>query len=788
MQVARNFFLTRKQTFSRKFNEILLALQIEKELTKGEILELYTNKIYLGNRAYGIEAAARVYYGQSIGELDLAQLAMIAGLPKAPSAYNPIANPQRAVIRRNWILGRMLSLGYIDKAQHTTAIAEPVTASYHGSRLELSAPYIAEMTRKEAVDKLGLAAYTDGFRIYTTIDSKLQEHAQQAVIDGLLSYDKRHGYRGPEAKLPMSMPKQAGAEGSDTQLIDPATDNVSAIDQNTAGDGSNTDNPTLPKPRLPLLEWQHALSDYRTVGGLTAAVVTQVNPDSVDFLTADGTQANIRWENGLSDAKPYISENRYGFPPKTASDVLETGDVIRIVKNQEGDWQLTQVPAAQAALVSLNPADGAINALVGGFDFSQSHFNRATQAERQPGSNFKPFVYTTALEHGFTPATTINDAPIVFDDPSLENTWRPENASGKFFGPTRLRQALYKSRNLVSIRVLRSIGIDTAIDGMDRFGFDKDKLPRNLSLALGTYSITPLQLATGYAVLANGGFKVSPYLIDRVDNVDGETVFQALPATVCRECEAKAKAAALAEASATDSHNGETAADNNTQADSVEALENAMAAELAASQQEDQDSQLSTEIDNQTLAASEPSQDTPAKDEPKELERPVAPRVVSEQVAYLIDDILRDVIQKGTGRRAKVLERDDLAGKTGTTNGPTDAWFSGYNRNIVTTAWLGFDQNTNLGRHEYGGTSALPIWIDFMRVALKDIPKEPRSLPDGLVSIRIDPNTGKRAQPNQRNAIFETFRVENVPGYGQGQAPDLGGGSGGRETLPEDLF
>lgn len=793
MQVARNFFLTRKQTFSRKFNEILLALQIEKELTKSEILELYTNKIYLGNRAYGIEAAARVYYGKSIGELDLAQLAMIAGLPKAPSAYNPIANPQRAIIRRDWILGRMLSLGYIDKTQYDEAIAAPVTASYHGSRLELSAPYIAEMTRKEAVDKLGLAAYTDGFKIYTTIDSKLQEHAQQAVIDGLLNYDKRHGYRGPEAKLPLSMPRENSEEGTDTLFIDPAPDNVNALEQD--GDTAQTtgeESPMLPKPNLPLLEWQQALKDFKTIGGLTAAVVTQVNPDSVDFLTADGTQANISWENGLSDAKPYISENRYGFPPKTASEIVEVGDVIRVVKNQEGAWELTQVPAAQAALVSLNPSDGAINALVGGFDFAQSHFNRATQAERQPGSNFKPFVYTAALENGFTPATTINDAPIVFDDPSLENTWRPENASGKFFGPTRLRQALYKSRNLVSIRILRSIGVETAIDGMDRFGFDKDKLPHNLSLALGTYSITPLQLATGYAVLANGGYKVSAYLIDRIDNVDGETVFQALPATVCRECEARAKAEALAAAAT-----AEDPASPETDPNSVAALENAMAAELAASLQDNDksenniDDRLATTPEIGTSLQEEAStpESTGDQDTEAEPQRPVAPRVVSEQVVYLIDDILRDVIQKGTGRRAKVLERDDLAGKTGTTNGPTDAWFSGYNRNIVTTAWLGFDQNTNLGRHEYGGTSALPIWIDFMRVALQDIPKEPRSLPDGLVSIRIDPNTGKRAQPSQTNAIFETFRVENVPGYGQNQAPDLNSGTaGGQETLPEDLF
>lgn len=738
MQVARNFFLTRQQTFSRKFNEILLALQIEKELTKAEILELYVNKIYLGNRAYGVEAAAKIYYGKSINDLNLAQLAMIAGLPKAPSAYNPLANPQRALIRRDWILGRMLSLGYIGQAEYNEAVAQPVTATFHGSRLELSAPYIAEMARKEAVDRLGLAAYTDGFKIYTTVDSKLQQHAQQAVINGLLAYDKRHGYRGPEGKLP------------------PST----------------------------LTAWQQALSAYKPLGGLIAAVVTQVNNDNVDFLTATGVEGNIGWKHGLSDAKPYISENRFGFNPKTASDVLAVGDVIRVLQNKEGAWELTQVPNVQGALVSLDPDDGAIRALVGGFDFSQSHFNRATQAERQPGSAFKPFIYTTALENGYTPATIINDAPIVFDDASLENTWRPENDTGKFLGPTRLRQALFTSRNLVSIRILRSIGIDKAIDGMDRFGFDKTKLPRNLSLALGTGAMTPLQLATGYTALANGGYKVSSYLIERVDNVEGETVFQAVPATVCSECDARAKAAEarrLAKAKAREEAKAraaaEAAAHNADFGDDLSQLEQALAAELDAEAQ-----------GADTALAEEDEEDSAEAELPAAGQRPAAPRVVSEQVAYLINDILRDVIQKGTARRAKVLGREDLAGKTGTTNGPTDLWFTGYNRDIVTTTWMGFDQNTNLGRNEYGSSSALPIWIEFMGEALKDIPAAETTLPDGLVSIRIDPNTGKRAQPSQSNAIFEIFRVEDVPGYGSEDASDFGDESDGSEVLPEDLF
>ncbi len=741
MQVARNFFLTREQVFSRKFNEILLALQIEGELTKDEILELYINKIYLGNRAYGIEAAARVYYGKSINELSIAQLAMIAGLPKAPSAYNPIINPQRALIRRNWILGRMLHLGRIDAAQHNASVTEPVTATYHGSRLDLYAPYIAEMARKEAVDQLGPSAYTDGFRIFTTVNAQLQDRAQQAVIDGLLTYDKRHGYRGPEATL--ELPNTLIADSEDTQAL------------------------LLTTQELPLEQWQASLRNYKTTGGLSAAVVTQVNPDSLDLLMGDGSFVHITWENGLSNARPYITENSRGPSPNRAADVVSLGDVVRVINTDNG-WTLTQIPMAQAALVALNPANGAIQALVGGFDFNQSNFNRATQAERQPGSNFKPFVYTAALENGMTPATIINDAPIVFDDASLEGTWRPENASGKFFGPTRLRRALFKSRNLVSIRILRSIGADRAIKGMARYGLDEDSLPHDLSLALGSYALTPLQVATGYTVFANGGYKVEPYLIDRIENVDGEIVTQARPATVCKPCELDEQLDAIAEPA---SH------DSTALASDLSALESAMAAELAL--------ELKTVDDAIKL---EPSPQNTEK--PSTIDLPQAPRVMSEQVAYLIDDILRDVIKKGTGRKAKSLGRNDLAGKTGTTNGPKDAWFSGYNQHLVATTWLGFDQNYALGRREYGGTSALPIWIDFMEIALDGVPEQTRTLPDGLTSVRIDPVTGKRARTDQKDAIFETFRQENVPEFSEDEAPALNSQSRQpqQETLPEELF
>ncbi|WP_390619137.1 penicillin-binding protein 1A [Maricurvus nonylphenolicus] len=753
MQVARNFFLTRKQTFTRKFNEILLALQIERELSKEEILELYMNKIYLGNRAYGIQAAAQAYYGKNINELNLAQLAMIAGLPKAPSAYNPIANPSRAMIRRNWILGRMLELEYIDNLTYQEALKEPVTASYHGSGLGLDAPYIAEMARKKTVDLFGEAAYTDGYQVYTTVSSELQSSAQQAVIKGLLTYDNRHGYRGPETSLPIIDAPTASAEFEATNTID-----EQAQAEATEATVFSTEQ---------LEAWQTALKSMPTYASLRAAVVTMAQGQELQVMTAYGQLINIDWNNGPSNAKPYISENRVGRAPKATEDFLSAGDVVRISEKSPDNWQLAQIPSAQAALVALNPDDGGIQALVGGLDFRQSHFNRATQAERQPGSNFKPFIYTAALENGLTPATVINDAPIVFDDASLESTWRPENASGKFFGPTRLRQALFKSRNLVSIRVLRTIGTGNAITGMSRFGFNEETLPHDLSLALGSHGVPPLQIATAYAVFANGGYQVEPYLIDQITDAEGQTLYQALPLTVCRECENQESDLATA--------------DNDTTIEQPE-----LSAEQELQSLIDQEDSF-VEAAPEPGIEEEPLSSDLETSEPLQPQRPIAPKVLDAKVAYIIDNMLRDVIKKGTGRRAQVLGRSDLAGKTGTTNGPKDAWFSGYNGHMVATTWLGFDQNLPLGRGEYGGSAALPIWIDFMRTALDGIPETVREQPDGLITVRIDPETGLRARPDNPDAIFEIFRTENAPTL-EDDNSDTPAVYTEEESLPDELF
>jgi len=693
MQVARNYFLSLERTFMRKFNEILLAIEIERALDKQEIFELYFNRVFLGHRAYGFEAASQVYYGKSISELNLAQHAMLAGIPKAPSRNNPISGPEAGLERRNWILGRMLALGRVDQATFDEASTEPVTATHHGAKLAFSAHYAAEMARQEMLERYGMAAYNDGFHVYTTISSHLQQLAQQAVIDGLVTYDKRHGFRGAERQLPPADPNSPDFEA----------------------DG-----------------WIDALAEMPVIAGLTPAIGTDIYDDAIRFAHKNGSEHDLYWENGLRQASRYRTENSRGPAPKTPADVVAIGDMIRVDQDDNGEWHLAQVPAAQAALVSLDPMDGAIRSIVGGMGFELSKFNRATQAQRQPGSSFKPFLYASALDAGFTAASIINDAPVVMEDTSLEGIWRPENDGGKFHGPTRLRWALTKSRNLVSIRLLQQMGIERMIDYVGRFGFDTTTFAPDLSLALGTHSMTPLDIATGYAVLANGGYAVQPYLIERIDDNDGDNLFTARPDTVCRSCEE----------------------------------------EVAT--QEGAAEELSME---QILAGRSAAGD----------DLPRAQRVMDARVNFILDSMLRDVVARGTGRRALVLERGDLAGKTGTTNGPMDAWFSGYNPDVVTTTWVGFDNYTPLGRREFGGTAALPIWIAYMREALQDSVEREPEVPPGIVNVRIDPDTGLLAAPGQRNAIFEYFREEQAPQQGLVEEGP-GAKSRGTDDLVKDIF
>jgi len=684
MQVAKNYFLTSERSFSRKINEILLALQIERELSKNEILELYVNKIYLGNRAYGIEAASQVYYGKSISELSVAQLAMIAGLPKAPSAFNPLVNPARSKERRDWILGRMHKLGSLDETSYRQALAEPETARYHGAAPELDAAYIAEMARAEMVGRYGSAAYTDGFRVHTTVSSERQIAANIALDSGLIEYDQRHGYRGPEARL----------------------------------------------GELPRESWMQELRKLRSLSGLHPAVVTQVDNSGILVLTRDGNEHPVAWDS-MKWARPFLGTNSMGPRPQRPADVVKIGDVVR-VRWQDDSALFSQVPQAQAALVSLDPQDGSIEALAGGFSFGQSNYNRAIQAKRQPGSSFKPFIYSAALDAGYTAASLVNDSPIVFVEEGMDRIWRPKNDNNTFLGPIRMREALYKSRNLVSIRLLQTLGVGHTIDYISRFGFDPQDLPRNLSLALGTATLTPMEIATGWTTFANGGYKIEPYLIQRIEDREGKLLFEANPARVPQH-EPQDHAV---EVSAAPEH------------------------ELSADEQTDGQPRF-------------------------------AERVLDERTAYIMTSMLQDVIKRGTGRRALAMGRDDIAGKTGTTNDSIDSWFSGYNADIVTTVWAGFDQPQSLGRNEYGGTVALPIWMTYMSAVLKDMPEHPPAEPDGLLKLRVDPVSGRAAAPDTPDAYFEVFKSEDSPppmgefesGY---QAP--GSPLPADEAAPLDLF
>ena len=701
MQVARNFFLSKRQEFTRKFNEILLSFRIEEELSKEEILSLYTNKIYMGNRAYGVGAAAQVYYGKTLDELSLAEIATIAGLPKAPSRYNPLANSERAMVRRNWILGRMLSLGNIDEAQYEAAINEVDNATYHGSISELDAAYAAEMVRQQVIDKFGLQAYTEGYTAITTLDSTMQSYAVQALQSGIIAYDQRHGYSGVE---------QSGLAEAD---------------------------------------WPEALRS-KVYGGLEPAIVTEVLEDHLILQTRDGLSLSLNWTDGLQDLRIYKTVNARSAPIASALELFNPGDVIRIRRHENNRVSLGQLPTAQAALVALAPENGGIRALVGGFDYRQSRFNRVTQATRQPGSNFKPFIYTTALRNGFTPASLINDAPVVFNDSKLEDLWRPENDGGKFYGPTRLREALYRSRNLVSIRLLRRMGIDRTLEGLQAFGFDTSEMPLDLSLALGSHAMTPLDIAAGYAVFANGGYEIKPYILDKIIDRDGNVIFQASPDTVCDPCDSDRSVGAQTEPSIDMQ---------------LEELLNNLAQESQIDSEQDSWEAIALALQN-----TDNTEVTPAV------------QVIDKQSAFLIDSMLKDVILRGTGVKAKVLERNDLAGKTGTTNGPRDAWFSGYSPHLVTTTWVGYDDNSMLGRNEYGGSAALPIWIEFMRGALAGKPEIIQPQPNGIVMVKIDAKTGERIAPHQQG-IFEFFKQSNVP-----ELPDSGNQVPAGNPLPEDLF
>lgn len=682
MQTARNMFLTRDQRLKRKLIEMFLAVRMEQELSKEEILELYTNKVHFSHRAYGLAAAAEVYYGKSLTELTLPEAAMMAGLLKGESAYNPISNPARALQRRNLVLSRMLRENYIDKDVYELAVETPLTAKKHAAALDIEAPYVAEMVRLDVINRFGRdIAYNHGLDIVTTIDSKHQQIANDALREGLISYDQRHGYKGPERQIE---------------------------------DFANKE----------LAELLQILKDTPTVARLRPAIVTEVKEQSITVLTADAEEITIDWD-GLNWAAKFISDSRIGYKPKAAPEVAAVGDLIRIIAVDEEKWQLSQIPEASAGFVSIRSKDGGITSLVGGFDYLTNKFNMVTQARRQPGSNIKPFIYAAAFAKGFTPASLVNDAPYVKVNNEIDEVWRPQNDNLKYNGPTRLRIGLKRSINTISTRLIDSIGPAYAEQFLVKVGLPDEHMDPYQSLALGTASFTPLEMATAYAVLANGGYQVDPYYIEKVSTSYGDILYQAMPKIVCDECE-------------------------------------------------------QIRINNQIREAkyNPEIRNYPALPLP---ENKIAKEVIDPRDAFIIYDMMKDVIHSGTAttqlrrRNSPLLERHDLAGKTGTANDYKDAWFSGFNDKLVASAWMGFsDHRRSLGRYEYGGKAALPIWASFMEKALAGVPEQEIIQPPGVVSAKIDPETGKLAALGQSNAIFEYFRDDNVPSEVSQRSTDFG--------------
>ena len=674
---------------------------------------------------------------------------MIAGLPKAPSSYNPINNPDRALIRRNYVLGRMRLLDFIDEENYQAALAEVDMAKVHGQTIELEAPYIAEMVRNEMVERYGSAAYTAGYNVYTTVNANRQEAANKALRDALLGYDRRHGYRGHLGFLDLN------------QLMEPHDKEKPQTDLITNENSSDIKAEAEVEDIDEFEWWRNELKKIPKHGNLIPALVFQINGKEAYAYTAENKVVFLPWEH-IEWARTYVDDHTVGAELTSAHQRLKEGDIIYTVPSAKAgcSW-LAQKATVGGALVSLDPEDGAVEALLGGFDYYESKFNRAVQAQRQPGSSFKPFIYAAALDKGYTTASIIADAPVVFDAPGLEDTWRPENYSGKFYGDTRLRLALIKSRNLVSIRLLRDIGIGYAIRYAKRFGFKRRMLPRDLSLALGSGALTPYDLATGYAVFANGGFRVKPYFIDYVVGPNEQIVFMANPEQVCLSCRKEV----LSEESK--QQEAETK-EQKIQAKEVKETTEPLLPDLS-------ESFLSIMSEKERL---EVNQGPP----PLKL----AEQVLSPQTAFLMNTMMRDVIRMGTGRGALVIGRKDLAGKTGTTNDQRDAWFTGFNADLATIAWVGFDNPRPLGERETGARAALPMWIDYMRDALRGVEETPLDQPPGLVSVRIDPKTGKLANASTKDAIFEFFLADQVPTE-QTEAISGDQTDPSAETVPADI-
>ena len=672
MQVARNYVLTKERTFERKLKEIFTALKIDFSFSKEEIFELYVNQIFLGNRAYGIKAAAEIYYDKNLEDLNLAQYAMIAALPKAPSRINPLINPRRAINRRNYVLRRMLALEFIDQTQFDVASSAPVTASFSGISPEVEADYLAEEIRKYIIQNYGLSAYKDGYQVFSTIDSRYQKAARDAVEEGIENYEERHGFEKPENHeylLPKSFKNRS--EFFYAFAYDP----FSYLDK--FGIELEAKNPFY--KAMEFLEQQAEFKNFKP------AILISVEDERLLTLNKEGKIENILLANLTKSIRPRINENRKDKKLTNFSEFFESGDLVWLSKDSSQNKSITLSihPKVQSALVSLNPSSGEILALVGGYNFRNSQFNRAIQAKPQLGSNFKPFLYAAAFENGFSPASIIVDSPLVFDDQNLEEIWRPRNASGKFYGPTRLREALVQSRNVVSVKLLQEVSIKDAKESLEKFGFYKEELPNDLSLALGSYGASPLKNAELFSIFANGGKKVVPYFIDRILFPDGNEI------NFSEEKKSKT-GDYLSQWFGTD----EREADNFS---------------------------------------------------------------IDPRIAFMINDILKEAAQRGTGRKINELGRKDFAAKTGTSNDAESTWFTGFNENILTTVWFGYDNPSSLGNNEFGSTTSLPIWLNYKKQIIDTIPKGKFKKPSGLIARKINLETGELAKPGDERVKFELF-------------------------------
>jgi penicillin-binding protein 1A len=718
-QLARDYFLTREQTVQRKLTEAFLAYKIEQEFTKEQIMALFLNKMFFGQRAYGVAASAQVFFDKNLSHINIAEAATLAGVLPAPSRYNPVTNAENAENRRGYVLSRMLDLSYITQIEYDEAMAYPMESRLHGAAIELNAPYVAEMVRSQMLDRYGPEAYTAGYQVVTTLDSRLQEAANYSLRNGLLEFTRRRGYRGPHTQVDL-------------------TAEISA---------------------LPFEQWPNEIRqplDRYAPGGLSLALVTSISESNeANIVFRDGNKVTIPW-SGLRWANPFIDRESFGPAPETAAEVVAVGDIIYVMPTADDFWALAQVPEAQAAVVSIDPFDGAVSALTGGFDFRLSKFNRARQAYRQPGSAFKPFIYSAALEHGNTAATVILDAPVVISSSELEAIWRPINYSGRFYGPTRLREALKRSMNLVSVRLLLfETGVGNAVRHLKKFGFSDATLIRNGSLALGGGLASPLDMAQGYAILANGGRAVTPYVIDSIHSAMGEPLFRAEPAIVCAECIADKKS---------------PSADEDTRSET----EIAAAKEIALEQMADV---AETYRPDASIA-------------PELFEGiNLAPQAITPQNAFIIQDMMRSVVGPGgTGARARrELGRSDLSGKTGTSNDRRDAWFGGFNADLAAIVWVGYDDDLPLGPREEGSRTALPIWVEFARIALKGSPEHKLPMPERITSVKIDRSTGCRARSGQLNITFEIFRVGHEPNCDEfNEVIDVFNDAAGIDPEPED--